>query len=245
MREIEAFNIKVHPLQKSEFISIIEYNLKNGHKIVQNGVNASCIITLYKNEKFKNAIINSNLVNIDGISVVWALRLLGYKIPERVACPDLAKDILVLAEDKNYSVFLLGAQETSLLLCLKNLKSTFHNLRIAGSRNGYFQEEEELAIVNIINDSNPDILLLGMPSPKKELFVEKYKSVLTAKYIFGIGGFIDILSGQKKRAPSWIQKIGMEWFYRFVQEPKRMWRRYLIGNSKFIWLVIKEKLRIS
>lgn len=245
MREIKAFNITFHPLHRSEFLSIIENNLKQENQIVQNGVNASSITAFYKNEKLRNAIINSDLVNIDGISVVWALRLLGFKVPERVACPDLATDILVLADSQKYRVFLLGAQKKSLFLTIQNLRTTFHNLIIAGFRDGYYLEEEELSIVNLINDSKPDILFLGMPSPKKELFAEKYKNVLSVKYIFGIGGLFDILSGNKKRAPIWIQKIGMEWFYRFVQEPKRMWRRYLVGNTEFIWLVLKEKFRIS
>lgn len=243
MREIELFGIKIHPLPKTEFLSLIESNLENGCQIVQNGVNAALIIELVNNDILRKAINNSNLVNIDGISVLLALRFLGYQVPERVACPDLAEDILVLAEKRNYSVFLFGAHETSLQLSMKSLQERFPDLIIAGYRNGYFKAEEELAIVDIINKANPDILFLGMSSPTKELFVEKYREILTVKYFLGVGGFFDILSGLKRRAPMWMQKIGMEWFYRFTQEPKRMWHRYFIGNSKFIWLVIKEKFK--
>lgn len=243
MREIELFGIKIHPLSKKEFLSLIESNLENGGQIVQNGVNAASIIELVNNDILRKAINNSNLVNIDGISVLLALRFLGYQVPERVACPDLAEDILVLAEKRNYSVFLFGAHETSLQLSRKSLQERFPDLIIAGYRNGYFKAEEELAIVDIINKANSDILFLAMSSPNKELFVEKYREILTVKYFLGVGGFFDILSGLKRRAPMWMQKIGMEWFYRFTQEPKRMWHRYFIGNSKFIWLVIKEKFK--
>jgi N-acetylglucosaminyldiphosphoundecaprenol N-acetyl-beta-D-mannosaminyltransferase len=243
MNEIKAFNIKIHPLHRSEFLSIIEKNLQDKIKTIQNGVNASSITELFKDVNFKNAIINSDLINIDGISVVWALRLLGFKVPERVACPDIVTDLLSLAETKNYRIFLLGARESNLLLTVQNLKNNHRDLIIAGYRDGYFQQEDEPSVVQLINDSKPDILFLGLPSPKKELFAEKYKNELTAKYIFGIGGLFDILSGNKKRAPKWLQKIGMEWFYRFIQEPKRMWRRYLIGNTEFIWLVLKEKFK--
>lgn len=243
MREIELFGIKIHPLPKTEFLSLIESNLENGCQIVQNGVNAASIIELVNNDILRKAINNSNLVNIDGISVLLALRFLGYQVPERVACPDLAEDILVMAEKRNYSVFLFGAHETSLQLSGKILQERFPDLIIAGYRNGYFKAEEELAIVDIINKANSDILFLGMSSPNKELFVEKYREILTVKYFLGVGGFFDILSGLKRRAPMWMQKIGMEWFYRFTQEPKRMWHRYFIGNSKFIWLVIKEKFK--
>ena len=244
MRELEVFNIKVNPLYRAEFLSIVESNLKNGHKIVQNGVNAATINGIVKNEKFRNALNNSDLINIDGMSVVWALSFLGYDIPERVACPDLAIDILRMAERQNYTVFFLGAQETCLCLCQKRLLNIFPRLIIAGSRNGYYHEEEEEEIIEMINRANPDIIFLGMPSPKKELFAEKYRHILTAKYLFGVGGLFEILSGLKKRAPQWMQNIGMEWFYRFLQEPGRMWRRYLVGNSHFIWLVFKERIKL-
>lgn len=243
MREIEIFNIKVHPLLKSEFLSYIESNLGNGCQVVQNGVNAASIIEIVKNDNLRRAINNSDLVNIDGVSVLWALRILGYQVSERVPCPDLAEDILSLAEIRHYSVFLFGAQEASLLLAIDSLQKRYPNLKIAGYRNGYYKSEDEPAIVDMINSANPDILFLGMSSPNKELFVEKYRKLLSAKYFLGVGGFFDIISGAKKRAPLWMQKIGMEWFYRFIQEPHRMWRRYIIGNSRFIWLVLKEKLR--
>lgn len=244
MKEIIFFDIRIHPLLKSEFLDIIESNLKNGNQIIQNGLNAASVNELFNNEKLRKAYKNSDLINIDGMSVVWTLRLKGINVPERVTCPDLALDILSMAEKNNFSVFLLGAKERNLRLCKKNLQVKYPNLIIAGYRNGYYKEDEELTIINMINIAKPDILFLGMPSPYKELFAEKYRHNLTAKYILGVGGLFDILSGLKKRAPLWIQKIGMEWFYRFAQEPFRLWRRYLIGNFKFLWLVNKEKNNI-
>jgi len=244
MNKINFFDIRIHTFSKSEFLDIIESNLKNGNQIIQNGLNASSVNELVRNEELKQAYKNSDLINIDGMSLVWALRFMGYKVPERVACPDLADDILTMAEKNNFSIFLFGTKETNLLLCKKNLKENFPNLIIAGYRNGYYKEDEELAIIDMINRANPDILFLGLPSPCKELFAEKYRHKLTAKYIFGVGGLFDILSGLTKRAPLWIQNIGMEWFYRFAQEPLRLWKRYLIGNFKFLWLVNKEKNNI-
>lgn len=243
MNEIIFFDIRIQLLSKSEFLNLIESNLKNGNRIIQNGLNAASVNEVVNNEELKQAYKNSDLINIDGFSVVWALRFLGYSVPERIACPDLADDILTLAEKQNYSIFLFGAKETTLLLCKKNLQDNFPNLIIAGYHNGYYNEDEELAIIDMINSANPDILFVGMPTPYKELFVEKYRHNLAAKYILGVGGLFDILSGLTKRAPRWIQNIGMEWCYRFAQEPNRLWRRYLIGNSKFIYLIIKEKFK--
>ena len=241
MNEIKIFKIRIHPLSKAEFLHVILKNLTSGEKTIQNGVNASSVCEIEKNEESRIAYLNSDLINIDGISVVWALRFLGFNIPERVACPDLAHDVLKLAETFHFRVFLLGAQETSLKLCVQELMIRFPSLNIAGSHNGYFSEKDDLKIVELINNVDSEILFLGMPSPRKELFIEKYKSQLKTNYVLGVGGYFDILSGLTKRAPEWMQKIGMEWFYRFIQEPKRMFRRYLVGNATFIWLVIKEK----
>jgi len=228
-------------LCKQEFLDIINLNLREGNQIVQNGVNAASIIGLKNNNELIHAYNNSDLINVDGMSMVWALRFFGYSVPERVACPDLAKDILAIAEKENYSIFLFGAKEESLIQSLKKLKEEYPKLNLVGHRNGYYKITEESAIVEMINNSNPDILLLGMPSPKKELFVEKYKDQLQVKYLFGVGGFFDILSGKLKRAPVWMQNRGLEWVYRFIQEPRRMGHRYIIGNIQFIILVLKEK----
>jgi N-acetylglucosaminyldiphosphoundecaprenol N-acetyl-beta-D-mannosaminyltransferase len=244
-REIKVFKIKIHPLPRKEFLEIIESSLKEGKQIVQNGINAASVNELINNEELARAYNNSDLLNIDGMSMVWALRYLGYPAPERVACPDLANDILEMAERENYSTFFLGANKSSLFSAIKNLKINFPHLNIAGFHNGYFTKEEEDTIVKMINRANADILFLGLPSPQKELFIEKYKGELKIKYSFGVGGYFDILSGKTKRAPIWMQNRGMEWFFRLMQEPKRLWYRYMVGNIKFITLVLKEKRRIN
>ena len=240
-KEITIFDIRIHPISKIEFLTIIERNLNLGKKTIQNGVNASSINDLLKNKQLKDAYNNSDLVNIDGMSMVWASRFMGYFVPERVACPDLAGDVLKLAERKGFRVFLLGTTQENLNLTVKNLRNSLPNLKISGFQNGYFSGSDEAGIVKMINDSKTDILLLGLPSPKKELFIEKFKSELDVKYTLGVGGFFDILSGKISRAPLWMQKNGMEWMYRFFQEPKRMFSRYTIGNAKFIKSVIFEK----
>lgn len=243
MQEIKIFNIRIHPLQMSEFLSIIKSNIENGDQITQVGVNSATINDLVKNEELRRAVNNADLVHIDGMSVVWALRYLGYKVPERVATPDLADEVMKMAEKEKFSIFLLGAKETILLSCKENLLKTFPELEIAGCQNGYYMPEEEPLIVERINKVKPDILFIGMSSPKKELLFEKYRHTLNAKYILGVGGYFDIISGHLKRAPQWMQNIGMEWFFRLIQEPRRMWRRYLIGINQFLWTVLKIKFK--
>lgn len=116
---------------------------------------------------------------------------------------------------------------------------------IAGYRNGYFEKNEEKQIAEDIADSGADILFVAMSSPQKEIFVNKYKKLMNVPFVMGVGGSFDVVAGKTKRAPLWMQKAGLEWFYRFIQEPRRMWKRYLVGNSKFIWMVIKERIKTS
>jgi N-acetylglucosaminyldiphosphoundecaprenol N-acetyl-beta-D-mannosaminyltransferase len=243
MNEIHAFNIKIHPLRKNDFIQYIENSISNNARLVQSGVNAASIVELKNNKLLIDAYNNSDLINIDGMSMVWALRFLGFTVPERVACPDLAMGIMDMAQKNSYKLFMFGAEESNLKAAVKNVRKTFPKLLVAGYRNGFFNPEDEARIVEMINSAHSDILFMGMPSPRKEFFVEKYKDQLNVKYILGVGGFFDILSGSINRAPIWMQNMGLEWFYRLIKEPKRMWRRYLIGNTTFIKLVLLEKIR--
>ncbi|HOU03663.1 MAG TPA: WecB/TagA/CpsF family glycosyltransferase [Bacteroidales bacterium] len=243
LEEVVIFNIRINPLRRSEFLSIIEKSIKSGRQLAQFGVNSATINDIVRSDEFRLTINNADLVHIDGMSVVWALRSFGYSVPERVATPDLAEDILAMADRERMSVFLFGAQEDILSLCRKNIEDKYPNIVIAGSRNGYYRPEEEKNIFELINKAKPDILFLGMSSPKKELFFESYRHKLEAKYILGVGGYFDIISGQIRRAPRWMQDTGLEWLFRLMQEPRRLWKRYLIGIFQFFWLVMKEKIR--
>jgi N-acetylglucosaminyldiphosphoundecaprenol N-acetyl-beta-D-mannosaminyltransferase len=241
MNQINIFDIKLHPFRRSEFISLICKKIKDGEQMAQFGVNSATVNEIYGNEEYRRAINNADLLNIDGMSVVWALRCLGYKVPERVATPDLADDVLDMAEKEGFSVFLLGAKETILFKCIDGLKVKMPNIRIAGHQHGFYSTDNEHVIIETINKTKPDILLIGMSSPKKELFCEKYRHELNTNYILGVGGYFDILAGYTRRAPKCMQNKGLEWFYRLIQEPRRMWRRYLLGIFKFLWLVLKER----
>lgn len=243
MQEIKAFEIKINPMTVDDFVSLARSGIVDNNRLIQIGINSASVNLLYSNDKFRSAVKQADLVNVDGISVLWALRFLGYSIPERVATPDLADGLLAMAEKEGFSIYLFGAEEESLLSCVKNLKVKYPELKIAGYRNGYFDKNEEQLVVDSINQSDPDILFIALPSPLKEFFFAGNRDALKAKYILGVGGYFDVLAGIVNRAPLWIQKIGMEWFYRFIQEPGRLWRRYLFGNTSFFLLTLKEKFR--
>ena len=152
------------------------------------------------------------------------------------------ENLVKLSYLNNYKCFFLGAKQEIILKVIKNYKQSFTSSIIAGFRNGYFNENDELQIAKDISESGANILFVAISSPKKEIFLNKYKHHLSSvNFIMGVGGSFDVISGNLKRAPLWIQALGFEWFFRLAQEPKRMWKRYLIGNIRFVLLIFKEK----
>jgi len=239
---IEILGIRITPYSINNFIEIINENIVNRHELIQQtGVNAYTIVSLQKDNNLKTAINKSQLVNVDGMSVAWALKFLGYKNVSKASCPDIFNQLMELSVEKGFRPFFLGATPEIIDEAVKNLQIKFPKIEIAGYHHGYFNDNESAKVASLIKDSKADMLFLGISSPKKELFSEKYVDFMKVPYTFGVGGVFDILAGVTKRAPLWMQNSGLEWFYRFIQEPRRMWKRYLIGNSLFIYYVLKEK----
>jgi len=144
-----------------------------------------------------------------------------------------------LADKKRYRVYFLGARQNILEDLLSYVSKTYPNLVIAGARNGYYSETDEPEIAAAIKQSEADIIFIGITSPKKEIFLLKWKNELGVSICHGVGGSFDVLAGKVERAPELLQRYGLEWLYRVYQEPRRMWKRYLVTNSKFIWRSIK------
>lgn len=240
-KNIDAFDLKIHPWTMKESLVYIESGILERDKNIQHiVVNAAKIVHAQKDEELRNAINNSDLVNIDGKPVVWALRLLGHNVPEKVSGVDLFVKLVELCAEKGYKPYFLGAKKDVLEKMVRNLERDYPKLKIAGYRDGYFKKEEEQEVADEIKKCKADMLFLGITSPKKELFLDKFTKYLNVPFSMGVGGTFDIVSGKTKRAPLWMQNWGLEWFFRFLQEPKRMWKRYLVTNTLFIFLVIKE-----
>ncbi len=204
-------------------------------------VNAGKIVMMQDVAGLKDIIRSCALVNADGQSVVWAGRFLGLDVPERVAGIDLMERLLELAQTKRFPVFFLGATQEVLEAFTAAVVNRFPELVIAGSRNGYFHDEA--AIARQIRESGARLLLVGISSPRKEFFLADNLQAMGPLLAVGVGGSFDIWAGKTKRAPEWMQKAGLEWLYRLLQEPRRMWKRYLVGNSRFIWLVLRGRVK--
>lgn len=239
MARIELLNTTVDNLSMEETLDVIEASIENGKQLHHVVVNAGKIVAMQSDLELRKSVNESDLINADGQAVVWASKLLRKPIKERVAGIDLMTHLIALAKKKNYSIFFLGAKEE----VVAKVVATCPPKIVAGYRNGYFKKEEEKGIAEDISRTNANILFVAISSPKKENFLYQNKGALeNVNFIMGVGGSFDVVSGKVERAPKWMQEYGLEWFYRFKQEPKRMWRRYLVGNSKFIALVFREKL---
>ncbi len=240
----EILHIPIANVTMQETVTIVEKAITHNTKPIQHVVvNAGKIVAMQHDEMLRNSVLSADIINADGQAVVWAAKFLGEPLPERVTGIDLMLNLIQLAHRKNLKCYFFGAKEEVVTKVVDMFSSQYSSSVIAGYRNGYYTQEEESSIAEEIARSGAHILFVAISSPQKEIFLNTYKSTLHIPFIMGVGGSFDVVSGITKRAPRWMQKIGLEWFYRFLQEPRRMWKRYLVGNSKFIALVLKEKFR--
>lgn len=195
-------------------------------------VNVAKLVHLQSDDELAASVRACDIVNIDGMGVVWGARLLGHAVPERVAGVDLFDRLLAEAATRGFPVFLLGATDEVVARVAAICSSRFPALRIAGYHHGYFWNDEQ-AVVDAIRESAARMLFVAITSPKKENFINRWKAELGVDFVMGVGGTFDVVAGKVKRAPVWMQKCGLEWLYRVMQEPGRMWKRYLFTNSRF------------
>lgn len=212
---------------------------ERGHQHVV--VNAAKIVMAHEDPKLRAIIASCPLINADGQSVVWASRFLRFPLPERVAGIDLMNRLVDVSVKEQLRIYLLGARQEVVEAVARNFSDRGAN--IVGYRNGYWNANEEAEIVAEIASHRPDLLFVAFPSPRKEFFLYQWLPLLNTGLAFGVGGSFDIVAGVTKRAPIFMQRIGLEWAYRLLQEPRRMFKRYLVGNTKFILLVMRYRFQ--
>lgn len=220
-----------------------EQLIECGGFVQQMSVNVSKLVPMQADPALREAIERCAVINADGMAVVWASRLLGDPLPERVAGVDLMHELIGLAVRRGYPIYVLGARAEVLETAVARLRELSPGLRIAGYRDGYFDEAESPEVVAAIRDSGARILFVAMSSPRKESWLAAHGPELGVSLAMGVGGSIDIVAGVTKRAPLLWQRLGLEWLYRMLQEPRRMLRRYLGTNLRFCLLVARELIR--
>jgi len=231
LERVDILGIPVDKITEKESLErIIDFiNEKKFHLIVT--INSENATKALENKIFLDVIKNADLVIPDGIGIIFASKILGDKLPERIPGIDLSYKLLEISNEKGYKIVLIGGKEGVAEGAKENLKKIFPNLNIAMTYNGYFNEDEERKIVDEIQKIEPDILLVGMGSGKQEIWIwnnrEKFKNIGVC---IGVGGTLDIWAGKKKRAPKLVQNLGLEWLYRVIIEPKRIFRVLKIFN---------------
>jgi N-acetylglucosaminyldiphosphoundecaprenol N-acetyl-beta-D-mannosaminyltransferase len=224
----------------NQTLAIAEDAIRERRELLIGVVNAAKMVNMQRDTALRQSVLGSDLILADGMAVVRACRLLGRPLPERVAGIDLMEGLLRRSNRRGYRVFLLGATEAVLSAVVEQMRARYPGAQIVGCRNGYFDSSEEPAIVRQIREARPDILFLGMTSPKKERFLARWSAEMGVPLCHGVGGSFDVMAGKVRRAPRWWQRMGLEWLYRVLQEPRRMWKRYLVTNTWFTGLVLAE-----
>jgi N-acetylglucosaminyldiphosphoundecaprenol N-acetyl-beta-D-mannosaminyltransferase len=225
-----------------ETLALVQEKIQKAEQLHHVVVNAGKVVAMQKDSELRNSVNQCHIINADGQAVVWASRFLGKPLKERVAGIDLMANLVEMAHKNHNKIFLFGAKEDVVKSVVEKYAEIYSPEIIAGYRNGYFNPSEEKEIAEQIANSGTQMLFVAISSPIKENFLYKYRDILkNVNLIMGVGGSFDVVAGKTKRAPAWMQKAGLEWFYRFAQEPRRMWKRYLVGNSKFIYLVLRER----
>ena len=240
-KRYKILNTYVNAISMKETIQEVENIINRGVPTQHVVINASKVNLMEEDEKLR-AIVNScPLINADGASIVWAAKKLRIPLKERVTGCDLFQELVKVASEKNYRIYLFGAKEEVVVKVKQIFEEKYPTIQIVGYRNGYFTEKDEPEIVKNMAESGADMMFVAFSSPKKEYWVNKYINQLNIPFVMGVGGSFDIVAGITDRAPMWMQNHGLEWFYRFIQEPRRMWKRYIIGNAKFVKLTYKYK----
>lgn len=238
---VAMLGCEINALSLEQTVTVAATIVRCGIPVQHCVVNAAKMVAMRDDPELRRIVLECPIVNADGQAVVWAARLLGTPLPERVAGIDLFHALLQWAADARHPVYFLGATADVLREAVARATERFPGLVVAGSRDGYFSVADDDAVVKAIHNSGAELLFVGMPSPRKEYWLARNLPRLGVSFAMGVGGSFDVLSGKIRRAPSWMQKLGLEWFYRFAQEPRRLWRRYLVGNARFARMVWEER----
>jgi N-acetylglucosaminyldiphosphoundecaprenol N-acetyl-beta-D-mannosaminyltransferase len=236
---VDFMGIPVDALTLDETVARAVAAMKARQRCHHIALNVAKFVKMRSDEELRRDVVESDIVGVDGMGIVWGAWLLGVEIPERVAGIDLFERLMEVCAQKGFRPYFLGAKENVLQSAIIRLRTKFPNLQLAGWRNGYFDTKQECEIIQTIQESGAECLFIGLPTPRKERLLAKFRDSLEVPFIMGVGGTFDVVGGAVSRSPQWMQAIGLEWFYRFLQEPRRMFWRYFTTNMAFAVLLVR------
>lgn len=241
--KFSLLNININNLTRKQCLdSIVQFtNISSSFPAVINFVNANNLNIAFKEQRYRTLLKRSDLVLPDGAGVRLACRIKQVLLKDNLNGTDLFLPLCDKLEQLHLRIFFLGSQTETLENMISYLGDTHPDLEIAGHHHGHFDENQTNRVIDEINTSKADIVLVGMGSPIQEHWIDQHKSLLKCKIVMGVGGLFDFYSGRLKRAPLWMRETGIEWLWRMGLEPKRLWKRYLLGNPLFLLRVILHK----
>jgi N-acetylglucosaminyldiphosphoundecaprenol N-acetyl-beta-D-mannosaminyltransferase len=239
---VELFGVPTDALTMDETVDAVRDLVRTGTPHQHVVLNAAKVVAMDRDAHLREVVAHCDLINADGASVVWASHALGRPLPERVAGIDLFLRLVEAAHDDGDSVYFLGASQDVVDRTVTVLEERHPGLRVAGSHNGFWSDDRE--VIEAVRHAHPDYLFLAIPSPRKEFWLNEHLQELGVPFVMGVGGSFDVVAGAVSRAPVWMQRAGLEWAWRLGQEPRRMWKRYLVGNTAFIRLTLRERRRL-
>jgi N-acetylglucosaminyldiphosphoundecaprenol N-acetyl-beta-D-mannosaminyltransferase len=241
-RPASFLGVPLHPITMDDTLEHVTTAMRERQRLQHVALNVAKFVKLRRDPELRADVFAADLVGVDGMGILIGARLLGIRVPERVAGVDLMERILALCAEEGFRPYFLGARPEVLALAEENIKQRHPKLRLAGGRHGYFCRAEELQVVEDIRIAKPDCLFVGMPTPRKERFMAAHCASLEVPFVMGVGGGIDVLAGHVQRAPEVWQNSGFEWLYRILQEPRRMWWRYLSTNVVYAGILTRALL---
>lgn len=231
----------VDVLTMEESVRVAEELIASGEPHQHVAINAAKVVAVRQDPELRRIVEGCAIANADGQSVVWASRLLGEPLPERVTGIDFMVRMWQVAAQRRYRVFLLGAKPRTVERAADVARG--YGVDVVGTRSGYWSADEEQHVVADVAATGADLLFVGLPTPRKERFLARHLHTLGVPLAVGVGGSFDVVAGEVTRAPRWMQRWGLEWAHRMRQEPRRLLQRYFLGNVRFVALVLREWVR--
>jgi len=230
-----VLGVRIDGVRRWELVERVVQSARRRARMTVLYVNAHCMNLQARDDIYRDLLADADIVYCDGMGVLLAARMTGQTIPERMTGADWIEDLCQAARRHDLSLYLLGAKPEVVLLAAEALRTRYPGLRIVGASDGYDVGPDTIAE---INQSRPDILLVGMGPPRQEKWIAQHRAELKVPVVWAVGGLFDVVSGCVPRGPRWMTQHGLEWLCRLVVEPRRLWRRYLLGNPRFLWRVL-------
>lgn len=241
-KKVKLLGIEFDNLRIKDILKNITKRITSNEKQSIFFINADCLNKAYENAQYQELLQKADMVLPDGSGINMGCNMIHTPLKENLNGTDMLPFICKLSAKKDFSIYLLGAKDGIANDMKNNLHKMYPNLNIVGTHHGYINDTSlTQEVINDINEKQPDILFVAMGAPYQEIFIETYRDQIDAKIFLGVGGLFDFYSNKIKRAPLFVREIGFEWIYRMLQEPKRMWKRYIIGNPKFLYRIFKYK----